>query len=145
MSPIGFRAPPWEHRCMRETRHASDRVSGWVRPRTQDPLSHLRFRRSRDDAWVSGVAGGLGQRWGVEPVIVWVSFVVLSWAGAVGVVAYLIAWSVSLDTGDRRAPASREPNATQAVAFGAIVLGATLLLRTAGLWLGDAVGVPLMI
>ncbi len=120
--------------------------SGWVRRTSMDrPLSNLRFARNADDALISGVAGGLGARWGVEPVLVRIALVVLSFAGAVGVVIYLSAWWLSLDPGDPRAPRPREQSAAQALAFGAIVLGLVFLLRDAGLWLGDALGVPLII
>lgn len=105
----------------------------------------MRFARSRDDALIGGVAGGLGERWGVEPVLVRIAFVLLSFAGAVGVLAYVLAWSASLDPGDRRAPKPKEPVVQQGIAFGAIVLGVVILLRSVGLWLGDPVGVPLVI
>jgi phage shock protein PspC (stress-responsive transcriptional regulator) len=128
-----------------ERRRAPAGRSGWVRPLTPDSLAHLRFARSRDDALIAGVAGGLGDRWGIEPVLVRIAFVVLSFAGAVGVVAYLVAWAVSLEPGDPRAGKGREPSMMQSIAFGAIVVGATLLLREAKLWLGDPVGIPLLI
>ena len=92
-----------------------------------------------------GVAGGIGERLGVDPVIVRIAFVVLSYAGAVGVVAYLLAWSLSLDPRDPRAPKRRERSTGQAVAFGSMVLGIVLVFRSSGLWLGDAVGIPLLI
>ncbi|HYZ93076.1 MAG TPA: PspC domain-containing protein [Actinomycetota bacterium] len=128
----------------RRARSFSGRT-GWVRPLASDQLSGLRFARSRDDALLVGVCGGLGARLGVEPVLVRIAFVVLSFAGALGVLAYLVAWSISLDPGDRRAPRPREPSPTQSFAFGAIALGAVLILRSIGLWLGDQVGIPLII
>lgn len=128
----------------KQTKTSSGRT-GWVRPLASEQLSGLRFARSRDDALLAGVCGGLGARLGVEPVLVRIAFVVLSFAGALGVLAYLVAWGVSLEPGDRRAPNTREPSPTQSMAFGAIVLGAVLLLREAGLWLGDQVGIPLII
>lgn len=135
-----------------QTAHGSDAPSppersGWVRAASEirPRLSIVRFARSRTDALLSGVAGGLGARWGVEPVIVRIAFVVLSFAAAVGVLLYLAAWAVSLDPDDPRAPRPREPSAQQAVAFGLVILGTLMLLRGAGLWFGDAVGVPLVI
>ncbi|MEX2540033.1 MAG: PspC domain-containing protein [Actinomycetota bacterium] len=122
--------------------------AGWVRRPfqiTEQPLSKLRFARNADDALISGVAGGLGARWGVEPVLVRIAFVVLSFAGAVGVVVYLGAWWISLDPGDPRAPRPRDSTVPQAIAFGAIVLGLVVLLRDVGLWLGDELGIPLLI
>ncbi|MGH2759349.1 MAG: PspC domain-containing protein, partial [Actinomycetota bacterium] len=56
-------------------------LSGWVRPLGEQRLSRLRFARSRDDALFSGVAGGIGERLGVDPVIVRIAFVVLSYTG----------------------------------------------------------------
>ncbi len=124
---------------------SSARVTGWVRSIADEPLSAFRFARSRDDALFAGVAGGLGERWGVEPMLVRIGFVVLSYAGAAGVIAYLAAWLVSLDPGDRRAPRPREPSMVQGISFGSIVLGTTLLLRSVGVWFGDELGVPLLI
>ena len=136
-------SPP---RTRRPRERPKERRTGWVRRTSMDrPLSKLRFARNADDALISGVAGGLGARWGVEPVLVRIALVVLSFAGAVGVVIYLAAWWLSLDPGDPRAPRPREPSIAQALAFGAIVLGLVFLLRDAGLWLGDALGVPLII
>jgi signal transduction histidine kinase/phage shock protein PspC (stress-responsive transcriptional regulator) len=108
-------------------------------------IHRLRFARSPDNAVLSGVSGGLGARIGVEPVVVRIGFVVLTFAGAVGVLAYLAAWSLSLDPGDRRAPPPRPRTPQHAIAFGCVALGVLLLLREAGLWFGDAIGVPLVI
>lgn len=118
-----------------------------TRPQTRSGTSHarLRFARSRDDALVAGVAGGLGERWGVEPVLVRISLVVLSYTGGLGVFVYLAAWAVSLDPDDQEAPPAREPRAQQDVAFGLIVLGVVLVLRETVLWLGDTVGIPLLL
>ena len=121
------------------------RVSGWVRSIADEPLSTFQFARSRNDVLFGGVAGGIGERWGIEPMLVRIGFVVLSYAGAVGVIAYLAAWFLSMEPTDRRAPRPREPSVMQGVSFGSIVLGITLLLRSAGVWFGDAVGVPLII
>ncbi|MEO7261801.1 MAG: PspC domain-containing protein [Jatrophihabitantaceae bacterium] len=50
------------------------------------------LRRSRSDRMVSGVAGGLGEYFGVDPVIFRVLFAVLSFFGGVGLVMYGLAW-----------------------------------------------------
>jgi phage shock protein PspC (stress-responsive transcriptional regulator) len=118
---------------------------GWVRPFRDRPLSVFRFARSRDDLLISGVAGGVGERIGVDPRVVRVAFVALSAAGAIGVIAYLVAWSLSLDPGDRRAPKARAQSAGQNVSFGLVVLGTILLLRSVGLWFGDPIGIPILI
>ena len=119
--------------------------AGWVHQIADRPLSTLRFARSRSDALIAGVAGGLGERWAVDAVLVRIAFVLLAYSGAVGVIAYIVAWSISLDPDDRHAPKAREPVLQQSIAFGAIVLGAVIVLRSVGLWLGDQFGIPLLI
>ena len=51
--------------------------------------------RNRADRIVAGVAAGLGDLLGVDRVVVRLAFVVLSFAGGVGVVAYLLLWLLS--------------------------------------------------
>ena len=50
------------------------------------------LRRSRGDRMVSGVAGGLGEYFAVDPVIFRVLFAVLSFFGGVGLLMYGLAW-----------------------------------------------------
>jgi phage shock protein PspC (stress-responsive transcriptional regulator) len=50
------------------------------------------LRRSRSDRMVTGVAGGLGEYFGVDPVIFRVLFAVLSFFGGVGLLLYLACW-----------------------------------------------------
>jgi phage shock protein PspC (stress-responsive transcriptional regulator) len=48
-----------------------------------------RLTRSSSDRIIGGVAGGLGRHLGVDPILVRVAFVVLTFAGGAGVLAYL--------------------------------------------------------
>jgi phage shock protein PspC (stress-responsive transcriptional regulator) len=107
--------------------------------------ARMRFARSRRDVVLTGVAAGFAERAGVDPMIVRVAFVVLTVAGGVGIVAYLGAWAASLDPGHPGAPEPRPPTTQQALAFGAITGGGTLVLRSGGLWLGDAIGIPVLL
>ncbi len=50
------------------------------------------LRRSRTDRVLAGVAGGLGRYLGVDPVILRIAFVVLTLAGAAGILVYIIGW-----------------------------------------------------
>jgi len=117
---------------------------GWVSSEVRR-LSGLRFARSRSDVLLAGVAGGLGERIGIDPVLVRIAFILLAYCGAVGVLAYVVAWTVSLDPRDARAPRPRAPSGQQEIAFGLVTLGAVLLLRETGLWFGNAIGIPLII
>lgn len=50
------------------------------------------LRRSRTDRVVSGVSGGLGEYFGVDPVIFRVLFAVLAFFGGIGLLGYGLAW-----------------------------------------------------
>ena len=100
------------------------------------------FRRSSGDRVLAGVAGGLGERLGADPVIVRLALVVLALAGGVGVLLYVAAALVSRAP-DPEARVPRPGSSPQQVlAVSLIVGGMLLLLRQAGLWFGDGVGWP---
>ncbi|MGN6252826.1 MAG: PspC domain-containing protein [Marmoricola sp.] len=92
-----------------------------------------RLRRSRTDRYVAGVAGGLGRHFGIDPAIVRVLFVVLTFFGGASIPVYLACWLLVPEDGRDRA---------------AIATGADLrrvLLISAGViavlaFLGDAWG-----
>ncbi|HWO69663.1 MAG TPA: PspC domain-containing protein, partial [Actinomycetota bacterium] len=46
------------------------------------------LRRSESDRVLTGVAAGLGERLGLDPVVVRLAFIVLALAGGAGLVAY---------------------------------------------------------
>jgi signal transduction histidine kinase/phage shock protein PspC (stress-responsive transcriptional regulator) len=103
------------------------------------------LRRSRTDRIVAGVAAGLGDRLGVDHVVVRLGFVVLAFAGGVGVVVYLLLWAFSPEASedaDPRPTGTRGQDLERSVAFAFVVGGTLLLLRAAGVWFGDAVVWP---
>ncbi len=51
-----------------------------------------RLIRTTDDKVVSGLCGGLGRHFGVDPVVFRIAFVVLALAGGSGVLLYLVGW-----------------------------------------------------
>src|ERR687887_490140 len=83
------------------------RVPPWPRPEheeaataTQAPAPHRAtwlLIRSRHNRVLVGVAGGLGERLGVDPILVRVAFAVLAIAGGSGVVLYLLGWGLSAE------------------------------------------------
>jgi phage shock protein PspC (stress-responsive transcriptional regulator) len=82
-----------------------------------------RLTRSGSDAVIGGVAGGLGRYFGVDPILFRIGFVVLSFIGAVGVLAYLILLAfVPSDGGQRPGGTSKA-----AAVAGAVVLGVALV------------------
>jgi signal transduction histidine kinase len=100
------------------------------------------FRRSASDRVIFGVAGGLGERLGIDPVVVRLAVVVLSLAGGVGVLAYLLAAVLARPPDPRLAAVRPRTSTTQAISIGLIVTGVLLLLRGAGLWFGDRIVWP---
>ncbi len=111
----------------------------------QRPAGSTAIIRSGTNRVLLGVAGGLGERLGVDPVLVRVAFAVLAMAGGSGVVLYLLAWAASVEPDDElvRARPPLRPSARQAVALGLVVLGTMLLLREVGLWFGDRIVWPI--
>src|SRR4051812_50188522 len=50
-----------------------------------------RLRRSRDDKMIAGVAGGIGEYFAIDPVLVRIGFVALSLLGGAGPILYPLA------------------------------------------------------
>jgi signal transduction histidine kinase/phage shock protein PspC (stress-responsive transcriptional regulator) len=102
---------------------------------------------SSTDRVLAGVAGGMGQRLGVDPLVLRLSFVVLSFAGGFGVLLYVAAWLTASQSGQvsRGAPAVEGSPVGQTVAVGLVVTGILLLLRQVGLWFGDGLVWPVAV
>ena len=66
-----------------------------------------RLRRSLTDRYGVGLCGGLGRYFGVDPVIFRVLFVVLSFFGALGIVAYLVGYALIPEEGAPTSNADR--------------------------------------
>src|SRR5439155_14956307 len=137
--PIGTTASPGP--APAGTHHRSSR------PRHLRGRLTFGIRRSRSDRIVAGVAAGLGDRVGVDHVVVRLAFVVLAFAGGVGVVVYLLLWAFSPEAeapeeAEPRPAGTRAQDLERSVALAFVVGGALLLLRAAGVWFGDAVVWP---
>ncbi|WP_029433397.1 PspC domain-containing protein [Blastococcus sp. URHD0036] len=71
-------------------------------PPPSGPPARPQARRSRDDKMVGGVAGGLADYSGIDPLLWRVGFVALTLAGGTGILVYLLLWVV-MPAGPRRA------------------------------------------
>jgi signal transduction histidine kinase/phage shock protein PspC (stress-responsive transcriptional regulator) len=100
------------------------------------------FRRSASDRVLTGVAGGIGERLQIDPVVVRLAFVILTFAGGVGLLLYVAAALVSRKPDPDDPPPPPTTGTRQAVAIALVLLGVLLLLRQAGLWLGDGIVWP---
>jgi phage shock protein PspC (stress-responsive transcriptional regulator) len=105
-----------------------------------------RLERSRDDRWIAGVCGGLGQYLGIDPVIVRLAFVAVTFVGGVGVIAYLAAFLLVPEQGNARPiirtgglPSSGRDRAWVIVGAVLLALGAIALLNALDLWWGGGI------
>ena len=82
-----------------------------------------RLTRSGSDAVIGGVSSGLGRYFGVDPLLFRIGFVVLTFAGGFGVLAYLLLLAFMPADG------SEKPGGTSKIAAvaGAVVLGIALV------------------
>src|SRR5918994_1986125 len=82
-----------------------------------------RLTRTSSDKLIGGVAGGLGRYFSVDPILFRIAFVVLTFAGGVGVLAYigLLAF-VPADDDSRVLGQRRDANLIGAVLLGIVVL-----------------------
>ena len=100
------------------------------------------FRRSATDRVLTGVAGGIGERLEIDPVVVRLAFVILTFAGGVGLLLYVAAALVSRKPDPDDPPPPPKTSTRQAVAIALVLTGVLLALRGIGLWLGDGVVWP---
>ncbi len=68
-----------------------------------DPSGVRRLRRSRTQRVGAGVAGGLGEYFGLDPVLFRVLFATAAFFGGAGILAYLLAWAAIPEAGTERA------------------------------------------
>lgn len=58
----------------------------------QQSTGEKRLYRDTDNAMIAGVAAGLGKYFRIDPVIIRIIFVALTFAGATGIIIYLLLW-----------------------------------------------------
>ena len=102
-----------------------------------------RLYRSRRDRMIAGVAGGLGEYLGIDPVIVRIIFILLALATGTGVLLYVILWVVMPEapaemTADGPAPVTyhrMDPRERGLLVGGVLIaLGVIFLLKELNLW-----------
>jgi phage shock protein PspC (stress-responsive transcriptional regulator) len=95
-----------------------------VDPTPPEPAPEPRkLTRSGADSLIGGVASGLGRYFNLDPVLLRIAFVALSFAGGIGIIAYLLLLVFVPSDG-----AERPGGANKAVAVaGAIALGVALV------------------
>jgi phage shock protein PspC (stress-responsive transcriptional regulator) len=83
-----------------------------------------RLRRSRTDRRLAGVAGGLGRHLDIDPVILRVAFVVLTFFGGAGLLMYVACWLLVPEDGHEwgRVPLDRRSRSVALVLVGLLAL-----------------------
>jgi len=90
---------------------------------------------------VAGLAAGIAARLGIGVPYVRAAFVSLAFAGAVGLVLYLIGWALTPDAASygRMIEADRPATGRQRLGLGLIFISVLVALRIIGLWFGPIV------
>jgi signal transduction histidine kinase/phage shock protein PspC (stress-responsive transcriptional regulator) len=104
-------------------------------------LLGLGLFRSPTRRVLGGVAGGIGERLGLDPVFVRIGFALLSLNAGFGVLLYLVLWALVPEgppSGTIPPTASR-----RVLGFALMVIGGSILLRGASLWVGDTLAFSL--
>jgi signal transduction histidine kinase len=105
------------------------------------------MRRDRAAGWLGGVCAGIARRYGVDPALVRLAFVIATAAGGFGIFLYALLWLV-VPAGEaqrrRRLPTGR--GAIEVAAGTGLLLMSVLLgFRELGIWFSDAIVWPLVL
>jgi len=107
--------------------------------RREDSTNAVRpLRRRADDRMLAGVAGGLGDYTGLDPVIFRIGFIFLAVLGGAGIALYLLAWLLIPKASEERSQAEYVLGAVRGLPqwLGVTVaaIGAALLAGSLGFW-----------
>jgi phage shock protein PspC (stress-responsive transcriptional regulator) len=107
------------------------------------------LRRDPVRGIVAGVCSGIGQRLGIDPILLRVGFVASCAAGGAGVVAYALAWALIPDAGGQQTFVMRLASRREAWLVGGgsllLLVAVLLLLRRWGIWFSDGVVWPVLL
>src|SRR3954447_12647977 len=102
-------------------------------PEPPEAPSSRRLTRSSSDRVIAGVAGGLGRYFSIDPVVVRIAFIVGSFFGGAGLIAYAAAWLlVPSDDGSSRAEGAAGVARRLGIALGLLVLTGVAIVG--GFW-----------
>lgn len=111
------------------------------------------LQRDREGGVIGGVCAGLGERLGLDPLLLRIGFAILTVATAgLAIVGYAVAWALipASAQGDRpqaqrRRPRRRRGGPRVAAGVGLLTLAALLVFRELGIWWSDALVWPLVL
>jgi signal transduction histidine kinase len=111
-------------------------------------MSEGELRRDRAHGWLGGVCAGLSRRYGLDPGLFRIAFVVATVAAGLGIAVYALAWLVvpAGDASGRRRRLPRGRGAVEvALGTGLLLLSVLLTFRALGLLFSDAIVWPLVL
>src|SRR3954447_6834188 len=112
---------------------ASTMTTAAQTPPAPEPPVSRRLTRSSSDRVIAGVAGGLGRYFSIDPVVVRIAFIVGSFFGGAGLIAYAAAWLlVPSDDGSSRAEGAAGVARRLGIALGLLVLTGVAIVG--GFW-----------
>ena len=91
-----------------------------------------RLTRSNDDRLIGGVAGGLGRHLDIDPLAIRITFVILSFAGGLGLLAYLIC--LAFIPAEGTPPEEQRWSAARTVGAVLIAIAALVVLAPSWTW-----------
>ena len=89
-----------------------------------------RLRRSRTDRYIAGVAGGLGRHFDIDPTVIRVVLVVLTFFGGAGILLYGVIWLFVPEDGEDRAPVELGPDVLKVVLIVAAAVALMIVFGT---------------
>src|SRR3954454_4316463 len=109
--------------------------------------STRRLVRRRDDRLIAGVCSGIADHLGIDPVLVRIGAVVLSFFGAAGLIAYGAAWLLIPEDGDPSSIGERAIHERRWAPIVGVGLIAAAVLSLAGSWwwIGRGIGFPILL
>ncbi|GAA4077049.1 PspC domain-containing protein [Nocardioides kongjuensis] len=103
---------------------------------TRDEVRDLaRLRRSRDDRKVAGVAAGIARHLDIDPLLVRVAFVVLTFFGGGGLILYAVCWLFVPEEGTE----DTVVRVDEGIRTAALIIGGVVAIASV---IGDTVGGP---
>lgn len=101
-----------------------------------------RLRRSITDRKIAGVAGGLGRHLDIDPTLLRVAFVVLSFFGGAGLLLYVAAWLLVPEEGQSEGAIASSPSTRTTVLVVVGVVAALMALGDSWGGIGWGFGFP---
>jgi signal transduction histidine kinase len=113
--------------------------AGWQAPPRRAGFLGTGLRRSADNRVVAGVAAGVADYLRVDRMLVRLSFALLAVCGGVGLLAYVVLWlAVPAAPYATAAPQVVDHDGRRDAAVALVLAGVIILLRSSGLWFGNA-------